>query len=40
MAAAKAPEIDASSMGLPALSRYMSRDAAPGAFSRASSMVS
>src|SRR5882672_7698726 len=26
MAAAKGPEIDASSMGLPALSRYMSRD--------------
>ncbi len=34
------PAIDAFSIGLPALSKYMSRDAAPGAFSRASSMVS
>ena len=36
----KGRSVEACSMGLPAVSRYMSRLAAPGAFSRASTMVS
>ena len=40
LAAASGPVVDACSMGLPCPSSYISRLAAPGAFSRASTMVS